>query len=447
MKENSSWKQAVGTRGGADGRAAAFLSGAMLLAVAMTSPDAVAGPNDEERRPRGGERHRDRDPDRELEARERAEREERRRVERHEAERREDEAAARRQREEQIHRVERALAEARERRKNGRGSDAEVAELERELEKMHAGGRRIRTERREVRSRRGPEFQEEQRELIRRQIELVAEALEEQERRRAAGAADAARVNELRLMRFQLERELIRHSPEEEEHKLERERDLLREQIELLAVEVDRQEARSKFVDQPGASFDLRMRLLGLQRELAALQAPGPEVRVIHREFVEVHSSGDGVDDPFGAEMREQRELHERRVVEQRERHERAVAEARERARQMHEQAERRMRGGNAGGRERRGDGGPDVRVQAAEREAVMQRDRAIENEKRAVEAEQVAVMQRKRAEEAVRIAEAQRAELKAALEAERKRHAAMEKELKALRERVKAMEQKKNSK
>lgn len=402
------------------------MGAAAWLALPSMSLVAFAGPDDEDRKPR----ERQRDMDREVEERERIERrerEERSRIGRAGDPRRRDEAAAQREREERIHHLERALAEARERRENGRGSDDEIAELERQLDRARSSGRRVRMERREVHAFRRPDSSEEQRDLIRQQMELLDEALKQEEIRRNAGAVDHRRFLDLRTQRLQLERELIHHLPERGPEELERERGIVREQIEMAAEAVARVEQQSQFLGKPGASLEFKMRLLGLKRELAALNAPQREVRVFRREVFEGHPREEAARRPEEME-REHAEQRERMELEHRERHERAVAEAEERARRAHEQAERRLQ------------------ESVAKKEAVKQRDLAVEQEKRAAEAGKVAELQRKRAEEHARLAEKQRAELKAELETERNRRAALEKELKALRERLKALEDKKTA-
>ena len=417
-------------------RVSVAMGAAVLLAAPLMTRFALAGPDDEDQRARERERQRDRDREAgERERIERREREERVRGERAEEHRRRDEESAQREREERIHHLERALAEARERREKGRGSDDEIAGLGRELDRVRSSGRRERTERREVHSFRRPVASEEQRDLIREQMALLDEALEQEAIRRDAGASEPERFIDLRMRRLQLERELIHHLPERGAEELERERGIVREQIEMAAEAAARVEQQSNFLGKPGEALEFKMRLLGLKRELAALNAPQREVRVFRREVIEGHPREGGLE----REHAEQRERMEQEHREHRERHERAVAEAEERARRAHEQAERRMQEAMAGRRRQAARGrelpNPDA-----------QRDRAMANEKRALEAEKVAEMQRKRAQEQVRLAEEQQAELKAALEAERNRRAALEKELNALRERLKALEKKTDS-
>lgn len=351
---------------------------AAVVAAHSTVHVAFAEPDDdddkEERKPRVRERGDGGD--------------ERKRIERELRERRErslNEDPDDRRRDEEIHRLERALDEARERQKKGGRSGGEIEDIEHRLRELRGPRRRGHVERREVRIVRRSDALAEQRELIQQQIALLDEALEQQEIRREAGSVDAGRLSDLRMQRLQFERELIHHSAERGEREWERERDIVREQIEIVAQGLKRLEARSQFLDKPGEGFELKMRLLGLRRELAGMNASTQEVRIHRREIHETR----GAHGEFDEQHREYME-----------RHERAVLEHQERAQRLHEQADRRMK------------------------EAMETRERQLRSRR---EGAGSAAKERQ-------AGEAQRAKLERLLEEERERREDLEAELKELR-------------
>jgi len=395
-----------------------FVCASVALAFAgmLTLPSmtfvAVAEPDDDEQEERKERDHKERET---RERRNREDREQEHRVRRERGQSRQRPEPGQpgdRGRIEAIEKLERALDKARERRERGVGSDAEIQELERALRGLREAPARGRFETHETQVIRRADATEEQRDLIRQQIALLDEALEREEVKQRAGGSDAERVSELRMQRLQFERELIRHAPERGEREINRERDIVRQQIEIATRDLERMERLSEFMDKPGASFDVKMRLLGLKRELAELNAPKREIRIIRRESHDRHG-----------EARSQVEM-EMRHRGHLERHERAVREHQERSRQLHEQAERRMEEARKSRERSIGNrrGGPDARAreqsereraEALEREKIIQRERAMANEKQARE---------------------QRARLERMLEEERKRREDLEAELKRLR-------------